>query len=283
MSEFLNSLQVNPVYIAQLAGKQELTFSHNALASFKIAVLLSGQYELVTDSEKFVVQAGDAVLMSPFVRYKVSSIQEDGVTPSLFVIHFDLPIKERDSFIRQFHLNGTLLAHHVSHPLLVKVIEHCCHHHQNNSPLAYQYITILTHIFLLEVMEKLHLDYLPQEIVSRKEFSAERVVHQCIEYLDSNMKKKVTAHDLCEHLSISQSYLFRCFKSYLDQSPKQFIMHYRFKEIETELKHNKRSINELSERYGFSSVYTFSNSFKRHFGLSPREYRSQFSQKEHTK
>jgi YesN/AraC family two-component response regulator len=77
-----------------------------------------------------------------------------------------------------------------------------------------------------------------------------------------------------KNLGFSRTGFYRKIKGLTDMSPIDFLCSYRLK-IAAELLLQDRSLSliEISERTGFGSYSYFSKAFKKHFGLTPKEYR----------
>lgn len=84
------------------------------------------------------------------------------------------------------------------------------------------------------------------------------------------------AHDVsfyADRLSITARYLSRVTERMVSKSPKQVISNYLMAEACSLLQHTRLSIQEISDRLGFSSQSLFSKFFSAQAGCSPIEYR----------
>jgi CheY-like chemotaxis protein len=75
----------------------------------------------------------------------------------------------------------------------------------------------------------------------------------------------------CE-LGISQMSLYRKINGLFGQSPGDFVRTIRLKHGAKLLKNNSGNISEIAYEVGFSNPANFSSSFRRQFGMSPRDY-----------
>lgn len=67
----------------------------------------------------------------------------------------------------------------------------------------------------------------------------------------------------------------RKFKKYFKTSVKQWLLDRKAEQMLSDIKNTNRSITDLSQRYGFSSVSYFSNFCKHYFGKTPTELRAE--------
>lgn len=80
---------------------------------------------------------------------------------------------------------------------------------------------------------------------------------------------------ISKNLGMSSTHLYRRLKAITDQSPRQIIINYRMQKAAQMLENKQGNISEIMMAVGFSSLSSFSKSFKAKFGVSPREYGNQ--------
>lgn len=83
----------------------------------------------------------------------------------------------------------------------------------------------------------------------------------------------LTVADLARQLRVSRSTLFRQFAAVYRVSPKSYLDSLRIAEAQRLLKCSRSSFKEIAATCGFASAHYFSRAFRRHCGVSPREWR----------
>ncbi len=73
-------------------------------------------------------------------------------------------------------------------------------------------------------------------------------------------------------LGFSRTGFYRKIKGLMDMSPIDFLRTYRLRKAAEMLQEGTLSLTEISDKTGFSSYSYFSKSFKKHFGVTPKEY-----------
>jgi AraC-like DNA-binding protein len=73
-------------------------------------------------------------------------------------------------------------------------------------------------------------------------------------------------------LGFSRTGFYRKIKGLVDMSPIDFLNSYRLRKAAEMLHEGLLSLTEISDKTGFSSYSYFSKSFKKHFGVTPKEY-----------
>ena len=105
--------------------------------------------------------------------------------------------------------------------------------------------------------------------------SAAELINSMISYVENNYMYPISVKDICNELKVSQSYLYRCSMAILNISPNNYILYFKMAKADRLLKIKDLSIEEIAEMTGYENIYHFSNTFKKHFGISPSSYRKQ--------
>ena len=93
-----------------------------------------------------------------------------------------------------------------------------------------------------------------------------------VNYLKEHAKNKISVPELAKMMSVSERSLFYFFKKNFQTSPSDFINCVR---MNAAAEHICRGlpVKEVSEMYHFSEYSAFCRLFKKHFGITPTEYR----------
>jgi len=101
-------------------------------------------------------------------------------------------------------------------------------------------------------------------------------LHQAKEFILTNLEdENLSVNDLAKHLNISRFTLIRKFKKVNNSTPNFFIQKIRLEKAKELIKNKVANVTEIAFKVGFSSTTYFSYSFKKEFGLSPKEYYNQ--------
>lgn len=101
------------------------------------------------------------------------------------------------------------------------------------------------------------------------------------EQLMERIIKSVNAHlsdsdygveTMCDEVGISRAHLYRKMKDLTGISVSEFVRNIRLEQAARLLKEQKVNVTQVAYTVGFSSLGYFSTVFRKHFGMSPREY-----------
>ena len=107
--------------------------------------------------------------------------------------------------------------------------------------------------------------------IDRQNIDAAGIALRAKSYVDSNGIVDLDMSKLSRALGYSREHITRAFSATYHITPKQYFNTRRMNLALSELVNGKR-IYEVAEMLGFSSQYSFSKAFKKHFGLSPEKY-----------
>lgn len=105
--------------------------------------------------------------------------------------------------------------------------------------------------------------------------SAMRKIQPAIDYLKSNYARKISVQQLSSLCFLSKSRFFSLFKKQTGMSPIQYRNQYKLKQAARHiLIYPCKSIEEIAEEFDYSSPVFFIRQFKKHFGLTPLQYKN---------
>ncbi len=115
---------------------------------------------------------------------------------------------------------------------------------------------------------------LQKSIEIKEEFSAAtKITRTFFELVKKNIYKSVNLAQYAEMLNISPNHLNKCVKQHTGESAQAYIDRLKLIEIKYQLYQTELSISCIADKLGFYDISYFSRFFKKHEGMSPREFR----------
>lgn len=116
----------------------------------------------------------------------------------------------------------------------------------------------------------------PEELESNQKTakkSADKRVNAAIQYISNNFRNpNLRLSDVAAAISTNEKYLQRIFKESMGISVYQYISKLRMDAAKNLLASSNYNINEIAEYIGYNDRRTFFEIFRKHFGVSPKQY-----------
>ena len=95
-------------------------------------------------------------------------------------------------------------------------------------------------------------------------------------FIANNYQKQITLSDIVASGNVSKSLCNTLFHQYVGESPINYLMHLRSRKVAELLRAGKIPMTEIAALTGFGGVSYMSETFRKFFEKSPREYRKQW-------
>lgn len=276
----MNTLDVNP-YIRHATTYSELIppfhTKRRIIFDYEIIYVASGKFLLDYNGIDFICNAGDLLLLRPGISHEIFDMNVNVLQPHM---HFDIqynltseqvPVNFKDySALSEYErtlIREDVFAKHSLSPklkisdipqfltLFFEVI-------QSQKELGY---SLPVKIKMLELLNIIEQENFPNAFnVSKINIDIWSDIHR---YIESNLDQPITLDNIEKQFNYSKFYISREFKKKYGCSIMNYHKKLRF-EYAKNLLHTM-SVSEVSEKLGFASVYSFSQAFKNHFGITP--------------
>ena len=95
-----------------------------------------------------------------------------------------------------------------------------------------------------------------------------------INYIDKNFREPIKLSELAQMVHMNQNYFSTYFKNVMNCSVSTYIIRRRLKHACLRLATTEENIIEIASESGFDNVPYFNRTFKKHLGMTPKEYRN---------
>lgn len=109
----------------------------------------------------------------------------------------------------------------------------------------------------------------------QKEHSDETIL-RAQEIMEDNFEDTISIESLASNLGISLRHFIRRFKKATGDSPLLYLQRIRIEAAKNKLETTIEPIDEITRMVGYEDTNSFRKLFKKHTGLSPRDYRVKF-------
>lgn len=127
---------------------------------------------------------------------------------------------------------------------------------------------------LLHLKCQLHLMQLIETVlVNAKMQTANNYVDHAISIIVENYHQPITINEIAERIGCERRKLAYLFEKQIGMTPIQYLTEYRLKQAKNLLRSTELMISEIAELVGYSDIYYFCRVFKKHYAITPTEYR----------
>ncbi len=268
----------NGVFVQHRIMDREYTVRDKRHAYCEFLYLLQGKIDLEVEGAKRQVNAGEVILINSNLLH-VQKMSE-GVLTELIVVGIVpacLPTMINFDFVNVIQDNPILkhcLPKTISEKFhILEDFKHVCVAAKHRRG-AYKELYVCAEIIKLIATLSKAVDgiILPKNEGAIK-LSQSVLTTKCINYLNSNLFKKITVEEIASNLCCSKSYLQHLFKKEMKTSISEYINIQKMS-IAQVLLNNNMTPMEVSDKLGFEYYSTFSSKFKKFYGVSPKRIKS---------
>lgn len=222
-----------------------------------IQYVISGSGILLYDGKMFPVKEGDSFMLLEG-RDQIYYSNPDNQFERIWVnFRGELSL----SLIRSFGLEEAVVFRNTdSKPYLEKIHKVCAKY---KDPEEYKEKSAVEFLKLIQFFAK----------NKENKVSPSTFLEEVRQYLDFHIMEDLCLTQIAKRFSFSKEHLIRTFKKTYGITPYQYIVQSRVRIAMIMLKTTDVSVGEIAEKLKFSDSQHFSDTFKKHVGYCPSQYR----------
>lgn len=248
--------------------------------SLEISYIISGQIEdFYLDGKHYSPEAGDIMIVNPHSIHGITSEKD----PEKFALTLMFP--------KSFFIDNKIHRYYFLNPLNIKMNtdQEIAYHQLQQlfselSALIKSSNTVVSRLKIISlVYDILHqlVEYFSETraintpLTTLKHF---KYLEEIIEYIENHYSKSLSVSLLAEALHLSEGYLSRTFKKYMNMSIMKYVTHFRLLKAHQLVLNSNYTIEEIITLTGFPNRKSFTKQFKTTYSLPPHQYRLAYHQ-----
>ena len=238
----------------------------NTYDHYIIHYILNGKGTYYAPSGEYPIHKGDLFLIKPNEAIHYQSDVKDPY--SYYWVGFNG--NEAFNIMKLCGFSDTsLVQYYGDDSKLREVFHRLAYPKFSDTPREYELLSSLYELFALLIQKHPH--------PSRS--NAEQYLTRAIEYIQQKYSHSdLKVNDIANYVGIDRTYLYRIFYDFFQQSVQEFIQQFRLNKAKNLLKFSDISVGVIASSCGFENQAYFSTIFKKHFHMTPLQYRKQISQ-----
>jgi AraC-like DNA-binding protein len=250
------------------ASRTMVAFTQNA-----IAVVIGGSKQLMDGQQVGQLGAGDVVLYAPG-NVLSTSMTEDAKDYRSLILFFSDPMLR--AFIAKHDIgavgaaSGAAFANLGSLPAIGRLAETMVEEMDAGRPPSPAVAALTLELALLLAVETRG----PQVMSLFQRQSIGRAGLRLQKVMETHWHRNLALADLAFLCGMSLSTFKRAFEAHYGQSPGRWLQERRLRHASHLLLAERRRASEVFEMVGYANHSVFSHSFKKHFGVSPRDFQA---------
>jgi len=123
------------------------------------------------------------------------------------------------------------------------------------------------------ILESIFKNYCDVNTLSENKQEDNLLLLKVEQYILDNVDSQITTEDISKEVNYSEAYIMRVFKKKFGLSPHAFLVNQKINRAKNKLLNSKnQDISQLAVEVGFYDQSHFTNTFKRYFSLTPKQY-----------
>ena len=244
-----------PIFAGDSRYPAEYWVSHKHFENLDVQIILEGDLKIIHDKGTALLGPGCAGII-PFGAHKLET-GPSGFCVKKCIGFSGMALK---ILVKTLELDSFYVIHDFWSPEISDLHEKISRLLHEKKRESVPELSILAYAFLMKIATKRQSNELPQELIA------------CRHFIEQNIFQKLSLDDMSSASGCSKAKLTRLFQKYLNSTPIQFMINLRINYARNLLEKKSISIKEVAELCGYQNQLYFSNDFRKHTGMSPRDY-----------
>ncbi len=251
----------------RLCDKNEEIELHKQLDLYELTVVTAGAGVITTNGVELPVKGGDIHIALPADTHQIVS---DGNTPLEYdYLAFNVKNPTYQNELEYILINAYSAAHRkFSDYKITNLLSYALAEFVSNTAFSTEVLSnIFTQILIYTIRDV--NDNATQKFPINDQDNAEQLCTRIMHYVDSHIFSMKTLDVLAEVFNYNYSYLSSLFKKTIKLSLNEYFLNKKLETAKFLIAENRYTLTEIAHMLNYSSVYSFSKSFKNKYGIAP--------------
>lgn len=276
-SEFdITNEDLNPTFLFTSEFIRKASNHPHTHDFMELMLIRDGEGSFTIDQQRYHVQKGDLLFINPGILHQGHPPISDTPLREFYIGFCDFCFKGQEA--NTMHLpGGSCILHLDEKPFITisRLADQMNLEATSTHPGRYFMLrSLLTQMILLlyRMLNEKEEDY--REGFYFESNGHQYVVEQIVDYMHQHYNEKISLDQIAANMYLSPFYISRIFKNELQDTPINYLITLRMeKACELLAQDSRLAIQDIARSVGYDDAYYFSKLFKKHYGISPSNYR----------
>ena len=245
---------------------------HLHINFFEFTVVLNGKGKIYTndDKEYIPVSQGDIYLSFPTDIHAIESDEKQPLQYSFlsFILEGSSFNETYKSIMQDFYpYNKRVFRDHNVAFLIELFLSEIMRESYKQTEVLFDALHALLHLTARHFLSQ------PPTPLPANVSKKEKLCYLIMQYIDANLLSIQNFADISKYFNYNYSYLSHVFTQTTNTTILEYLSQRKLERAKLLIQENKLSLTQIAEILHYSSLYSFSKSFKYHFGMSPTAFK----------
>jgi len=257
----------------KLAGKEQNLALEMTKDYYEVGYIISGSRKIITPTRTYDASAGMVGITHPYIYHKSVAVAEEEyeyvlirftpeyVEPLLQEVGSTFVDKINDQTIFRFSPESQKKIQ----TMFLDIVE--------EYEKALPHREFILQGLLFRLLFAIYEEKLSESSVIVNANTLTPPIMQALAYVETNFKGNPTLEELAKKVGFSTAYFSRLFSKQMGMSYTEYLDKIKIKHVQILLTQTNKTIMEIAEETGYCHGNYLNTQFKKHFGMTPGQYR----------
>lgn len=260
---------------------EQVSVKYHWHPEIELVYVEKGSFNININQKSYVTQPGDIYFINSGELHEMNHIagqvRFESVVFFPYILDFDVKNPFQRSFIDPIKSGEVCLPHRIDqnddcYDAVREQVGRILSAGNDEFSKSQQLVALYELILILFREKKMYSGRLNKTDARNSE-----IIKNIIAYIEENLGEKITLSQLAQIPSFTEKYFCSFFKKQTGVTPTEYINRVRLERACELMRMHAFSVTDAAFETGFESLSYFIRRFKKQFGLSPAQYKKQFS------
>lgn len=260
---------------------EQVSVKYHWHSEIELVYVEKGSFNININQKSYVAQPGDIYFINSGELHEMNHIagqvRFESVVFFPYILDFDVKNPFQRSFIDPIKSGEVCLPHRIDqnddcYDAVREQVGRILSAGNDEFSKSQQLVALYELILILFREKKMYSGRLNKTDARNSE-----IIKNIIAYIEENLGDKITLSQLAQIPSFTEKYFCSFFKKQTGVTPTEYINRVRLERACELMRMHAFSVTDAAFETGFESLSYFIRRFKKQFGLSPAQYKKQFS------